>query len=213
MPHGRGLPSGERPSHLRGGHDRRPGQSRSCLPGCRALPEAMHIASASFAAEPLLRATGTGTSCTAARSTCEGGRGGFGRAGRASRSGAQRRTGGRRRRGRSPAETAPQTCRVCKGAPFSPSGSSGPRHPGSVMPPFSASALDARGSARRGSAATLRAPLSCHPTPSEQDGWDGRAGPGRAAGVGRSGLKVNSPISRHPSHLLAPSPELVRCGL
>lgn len=35
MPHGRGLPSGERPSRLRAGHDRRAVQPRSCPPDCR----------------------------------------------------------------------------------------------------------------------------------------------------------------------------------
>lgn len=85
------------------------------------------------------------------------------------------RSGGRGRCRRRPAERRPQegarqTRRVCESAPFSPSGSAGTRHAGSVRPLLAAFALDARGSARRGSAATLRISISRHPTPSERDG-------------------------------------------
>ena len=38
MPHGRGLPSGERPSRLRRDHDQRAVRPRSWPPGCRELP-------------------------------------------------------------------------------------------------------------------------------------------------------------------------------
>ncbi len=144
MPHGRGLPSGERPSRPRRGHDRRAVQPRSCPPGGRRRPSKARCrrqrilrvcasrpcpmagdcpAASVLPSRPsqVPRPPGCARAAPLARSTREGGRGGLGRAGRSSRSGAQRRTGTPSARvgGALLRGGRTQTRRVCKSAPFS----------------------------------------------------------------------------------------------